>query len=60
MQLLKGTESHKEELRLSTEAAIQSIQTAAQTKQEEVIKILLDIVTRVQIVRRNEADLKAH
>ena len=59
LQLMKGTESHKEELRVSTEAAIKSIQDAAHQKQEEVIKTLLDIVTRVQIVRRNEAELKA-
>lgn len=52
---MKGTESHKEELRVGTEAAIKSIQDAAHQKQEEVIKTLLDIVSRVQIVRRNEA-----
>lgn len=59
LQLLKGTESHKEELRLATEASIRSIQSAAQVKQEEVIKTLLDIVCRVQIVRRNDPETKA-
>jgi hypothetical protein len=59
LQLLKGSETHKEDLRVSTEASIKSIQEAARHKQEEVIKTLLDIVSRVVIVRRNDAEAAA-
>ena len=59
MQFKAGTESHDASLRAETEASIRSIQDAAKAKQEEVIQTLLDIVTRVHIVRRNEAEVKA-
>lgn len=55
-QLLKGTEDQKEDLRVTTEASIKAIQEAAGAKQEEVIKMLLDVVARVQIVRRNDPE----
>lgn len=59
LQFKAGTQSHDASLRAETEAAIRTIQETAKAKQDEVIKTLLDIVTRVQIVRRNEAEIKA-
>lgn len=59
LQFKAGTESHDATLRAETETSIRSIQETAKAKQDEVIKILLDIVTRVHIVRRNEAEVKA-
>lgn len=41
---------------MTTEASIKAIQEAAGAKQEEVIKMLLDVVARVQIVRRNDPE----
>lgn len=59
MQFKTGTETHDASLRADTEAAIKAIQDTARNQQEAVVKTLLDIVARVTIVRRNEAEVKA-